>query len=164
MAALAAVALMRQLGFEPRRTIRVVFWTSEENSGNGGTAYRAWLGDRVSSHYAAIEMDGGAEAPIGFDLAAGSSPRGADFADRATAIARLLTRIEADKIQAGSAEADVEPLLNAGVPALGLRTVMEHYWDYHHTQADTFDKIVPDDFRKCVAAFAVMSYVLADWP
>jgi len=40
---------------------------------------------------------------------------------------------------------------------------MEHYWDYHHTQADTFDKIGPDDFRKCVAAFAVMSYVLADW-
>jgi hypothetical protein len=163
MAALAAAALMKRLGLQPRRTIRVVFWTSEENSGNGGTAYRAWLGDRVNNHYAAIEMDGGAEAPIGFDLATGSSTRQADFESRALAIAQLLKRIQADKIQAGSAEADVTPLLNAGVPSLGLRTVMERYWDYHHSQADTFDKIVPDDFRKCVAAFAVMSYVLADW-
>ena len=50
------------------------------------------------------------------------------------------------------------------IPGFGLRTVMTHYFDYHHSEADTFDKIVPDDFRRCVAAMAVMSYVLADWP
>jgi len=43
------------------------------------------------------------------------------FRDRANAIARLLTRIGADKIQAGGVEADIEPLMNAGVPTLGLR-------------------------------------------
>jgi hypothetical protein len=47
---------------------------------------------------------------------------------------------------------------------LGLRTVMQRYWDYHHTQADTFDKIVPDEFRRCTATMAVMAYMLADWP
>ncbi len=83
---------------------------------------------------------------------------------RMNAIAALLKRIGADKIQDGESEADVEPLLDAGVPALALRTVMTHYFDYHHTQADTFDKIDPDDFRRCVATFAVMAYELADMP
>ncbi len=162
IAALQAVALMKQLGLQPRRTIRVVFWTGEENNGNGGKAYRAWLGDKVGKHYAAIEMDGGAEKPIGFELQMPDkgSP---EFRARAAAIGKLLSRIEADQVIPGSSEADIEPLLEAGVPALGLRTVMTHYFDYHHTQADTFDKIVPDEFRRCVAAFAVMSYVLADW-
>jgi carboxypeptidase Q len=51
-----------------------------------------------------------------------------------------------------------------GVPGLGLRTAMTHYFDYHHSQADTFDKIVPEEFKRCAAAMAVMSYVLADLP
>jgi Iap family predicted aminopeptidase len=173
MAALEAVALMKQLGLQPRRTVRVVFWTSEENSGNGGKAYRDWVAGQPGRHVAAIEMDGGAEKPIGFEFASGVRPRqGAkpssasvppDFQRRAAAIGKLLKRIEADQVISGSSEADVEPLFEAGVPALGLRTVMTHYFDYHHTQADTFDKIVPDEFRRCVAALAVMSYVLADW-
>jgi Iap family predicted aminopeptidase len=160
MAALEAAALIRQLGLQPRRTIRVVFWTNEENGGAGGRAYRDWVGDRAKDHYAAIEMDGGAEKPVGFEVAPGG--RGAEVRERAEPVGRLLQRIEAGKVSPGGAEADVAPLLKAGVPTLALRTVMTHYFDYHHTQADTFDKIAPDDFRKCVAAFAAMSYALAD--
>jgi Iap family predicted aminopeptidase len=174
MAALEAASLMKKLGLRPRRTIRVVFWTSEENSGNGGRAYREWLGDKVKGHYAAIEMDGGAERPIGFEFADTPRRRGGSAAEltpsassdvrvRSEAIGKLLKRIGADRIQSGESEADVAPLFAAGVPVLGLRTTMEHYWDYHHTQADTFDKIVPEDFKRCVATFAVMAYALADW-
>lgn len=164
MAALEAAALMKKLGLQPRRTIRVVFWTNEENGGRGGEAYRKWAASQGTKHIAAIEMDGGAEKPIGFDLAFGKGHESADFRERATAVGELLKRIDAQRIRSGESEADVEPLLADGVPALGLRTVMAHYWDYHHSQADTFDKIVPDEFRRCTAAFAVMSYVLADWP
>src|SRR2546423_1944847 len=57
MASLAAVALIKQLGLHPKRTIRVVFWTNEENGTAGGNAYRDWLGDKVKNHVAAIEMD-----------------------------------------------------------------------------------------------------------
>jgi Zn-dependent M28 family amino/carboxypeptidase len=165
MAALGAVALIKQLGLHPARTIRVVFWVNEENGARGGAAYRQWAGDQVAKHVAAIEMDGGAEKPVGFDLAPGppQSPAAA-MKNKATAIVALLKRIEADSLIPGSGETDIEPLMNAGVPAFGLRTAMTHYWDYHHTQADTFDKIVPDDFRRCMALMAVMSYVLADWP
>lgn len=174
MAALGAVALMKQLGLHPARTIRVVFWTNEENGARGGAAYKAWAGDQVAKHIAAIEMDGGAEKPLGFDLAAGPrSARGAtgptsampaSMKGKAESVAALLKRIGANSVIAGNGETDIAPLMDAGVPAFGLRTVMTHYWDYHHTQADTFDKIDPDDFRKCMAAMAVMSYVLADWP
>lgn len=175
MAALEAAALMRKLGLVPRRTIRVVFWTDEEIGSRGGVAYRHWAGKGVEKHVAAIEMDNGAERPVGFDFApgkaragraaqAGQSPAGADMFERATAIGGLLKRIEAGKITPGDGEADIEPLMNDGVPGFGLRTVMTKYFDYHHTNADTFDKIVPDEFRRCAAAMAVMSYVLADWP
>ena len=163
MAALEAAALMKKLGLQPRRTIRVVFWTNEENGSRGAVAYRQWAHTQSTKHVAAIEMDGGAEKPIGFDLAFAKGHETAGMRERALAIGDLLKRIEASKIQSGESEADVEPLMADGVPVFGLRTVMARYWDYHHTQADTFDKIVPDEFRRCIAAFAVMSYVLADW-
>jgi len=176
MAAFEAVALIRKLGLQPRRTIRLVFWTNEENGGRGGVAYRDWAAAQAGKHVAAIEMDGGAEKPVGFDIGAGlRRPRGAaqsapqpgipaDLLQRASAIGALLKRIDATKIAPGNGEADIEPLMAQGVPGFGLRTVMTHYFDYHHSQADTFDKIVPEEFKRCAAAMAVMSYVLADLP
>jgi len=176
MAALGAAALIKQLGLHPARTIRVVFWVNEENGARGGAAYRAWAGDQVAKHVAAIEMDGGAEKPVGFDLAAGARQARGSAGDQAGAaipealmgkaktIGALLKRIDATSVVPGNGETDIGPLMDAGVPAFGLRTVMTHYFDYHHSQADTFDKIVPDDFRRCMAAMAVMSYGLADWP
>ncbi len=164
MAALEAVALMKKLGLTPRRTIRVVFWTDEELGGNGGVAYRKWVGKAVEKHVAAIEMDSGAESPIGFDFSPGHRPGATGMLERATAVGELLKRIDAARVIPGVGEADIAPLMEQGVPGLGLRTVMGHYWDYHHSNADTFDKIVPDEFRRCAAALAVMSYVLADWP
>ncbi len=166
MAALEAAALIKKLGLKPRRTIRVVFWTNEENGGRGGRAYRDWIDKDVAKHVAAIEMDGGAEQPVGFDVTAESDrqARSSPLFQKAAAISQLLKRVGAARVVKGSSEADVAPLFAQGVPALALRTVMTHYFDYHHSQADTFDKIVPDEFRRCTAAFAVMSYVLADWP
>ncbi len=175
IAALQALALMKQLGLQPRRTVRVVFWVNEENGGRGGQSYRQWVGEEIGHHYAAIEMDGGAERPVGFDLAAAVSERrrianpGAPaprvspmFTANVKAIGQLLKSIGADSVEMGGAEADIAPLVASGVPGLGLKTTGEHYFDYHHTDADTFDKIVPEDFRKCVAAMAVMSYGLAE--
>jgi carboxypeptidase Q len=165
MAALEAVSMIRKLGLQPRRTIRLVFWTDEENGGRGAVAYRDWAGAQGSKHVAAIEMDGGAEKPVGFDIGVGRSHTiPPEFMRRAVAIGALLKRIDAAKIVPGEGEADIEPLMALGVPGFGLRTVETHYFDYHHSQADTFDKIAPDDFKRCAAAMAVMGYVLADLP
>jgi carboxypeptidase Q len=159
MACLEALSIMKKLGIQPRRTIRVVFWVNEENGGRGGVGYREWLGDSVKNHVAAIEMDGGAEAPRGYS--AGVDAASLELLQQA---GKLLERVGAGEITGGGGGADIAPLLREGVPGLGERTVGTHYFDWHHTEADTLDKVDPQDFRKNVASLAVMSYFLADMP
>lgn len=175
MATLEAVALIKKLGLAPRRTIRVVFWVNEENGGAGGRAYREMVGPQVLNHVAAIEMDGGAEKPVGFGFGNGPGFGGrqrpgdtqkvseAAFV-RVVEIGKLLASIDGGKISRGGGGSDIAPLLAAGVPGFGVHTVESHYFDWHHTDADSFDKIVPREFQLNVASLAVMSYVLADMP
>jgi hypothetical protein len=159
IAALQAVALMKKLGLQPRRTIRVAFWVNEENGGRGGVAYRAWVGNKIGNHVAAIEMDGGAEAPRGFGAGVD-----ANSMESVRQIGSLLERIGAGEITPGGGGSDIAPLLRDGVPGIGERTTGAHYFDWHHTVADTLDKVDSEEFRKNVAAMAVMGYVLADMP
>jgi hypothetical protein len=159
VACLEAVALMKKLGLQPRRTIRVAFWVNEENGGRGGAAYREFVGDKIQDHVAAIEMDGGAEAPRGFG--AGVDAPSMTLLQQ---IGKLLDRIGAGEITIGGGGGDIGPLLIDGVPGLSERTTGTHYFDWHHSEADTLDKVNPEDFRKNVAALAVMGYVLADMP
>ena len=162
MTALEAAHLIHELGLRPRRTIRVVFWTNEENGTAGAKAYREWVGEAVKNHVAAIEMDGGAEKPVGFGVTVGTNS--SRLLDQLREVGKLLERIDAGAIQAGGGGADIAPLMRDGVPGLGLRTVGTHYFDWHHTRSDTVDKIKPEELRLNIAAMAVMAYVLADMP
>jgi len=167
VAAWQAVTLMKQLGLRPRRTVRVVAWTNEENGGRGGQAYLASLGSNVAKHVAALEMDDGVERPLGFRLEMRDGPETSQYAAarrKLQEIVKLLDVIGANTIIPGDGGADVDPLMRQGVPALGLNTVMEHYFDWHHTNADTLDKVDIQVFRRCIATLAVTSYVLADMP
>jgi hypothetical protein len=159
MACLQALALMHKLGLQPRRTIRVAFWVNEENGSRGGEAYRAFVGGQIGDHVAAIEMDGGAEAPLGFG--AGVDQNSMEMLRQ---IGTLLERVGAGEIAGGGGGSDIAPLVRDGVPGLSELTVGTHYFDWHHSEADTLDKVSPEDFRKNMAALAVMGYVLADMP
>ncbi|HYZ82995.1 MAG TPA: M20/M25/M40 family metallo-hydrolase [Bryobacteraceae bacterium] len=160
VAAMEAVKLIHQLQLKPRRTVRVVLWTNEENGLAGGTAYRQMVGGDIEKHVAAIEMDGGAEAPRGFE----TSVRKPEDLATLREIGSLLRGIHAQEIALGGGGADIGPLMRDGVPGFEVKTVGERYFDWHHTDADTVDKIDPADFRANIAALAVMSYVLADMP
>jgi hypothetical protein len=160
--ALEAAHIIHELGLTPRRTLRVVFWTNEENGGAGGDAYRVWAGDTVKNHVAAIEMDGGAEKPTGFGLSASGDLQ--SMLGRVREIGILLDRLDAGAIQPGGGGADIAPIMMDGVPGLALRTVGTHYFDWHHSRADTTDKVKLEDLRANIAAMAVMAYVLADMP
>lgn len=171
VASMEALRLIRQLGLRPRRTVRCVLWTNEENGLRGGTVYRDSLGDGIGSHVAAVEIDGGVERPIGFGVSVRrayadsvDTGRQARALAQAKQIGALLAGLGADQITAGGGGADISPLTRAGVPSLGHRTVGEHYFDWHHTPADMLDKIDPVELRKNVAMLAVMIYVLADMP
>ncbi|HEX5226236.1 MAG TPA: M20/M25/M40 family metallo-hydrolase [Bryobacteraceae bacterium] len=160
--ALEAAHIIHMLGLRPRRTLRVAFWTNEENGGAGGEAYRAWAGDTVRNHVAAIEMDGGAEKPLGFGVSSSADLQ--ELLTRLHEVGLLLDRINAGSIQPGGGGADIAPIMAEGVPGLALRTVGTHYFDWHHTRADTTDKVKIEDLRANIAAMAVMAYVLADMP
>lgn len=167
IAALEAVALLKRLGLQPRRTIRVVLWTNEETDGRGAEAYRAWVGDKIGDHVAAIEMDGGAEHPRGFGFSAGAGlSQGVQekSLEKMRQIGKLLESIGAGEITSGGGGADIAPLMRDGVPGVGHRSVGTHYFDWHHTPADTLDKVDKTDFQLNVGAMAVMAFVLADMP
>lgn len=170
IAAWHALTLIHRLGLRPRRTLRVVLWTNEENGLRGGRAYREWVGNDVDQHVAAIEMDGGVERPIGFGFGLRfGSEDGSDAAyERGLAtlsqIGALLEGLDAGTMRRGGGGADIGPLMRDGVPGLALRTVGEHYFDWHHTEADTLDKVDPQNFRRAMAMLGVVGYVLADMP
>jgi carboxypeptidase Q len=163
MAALEAAQIIHQLGLRPRRTLRIVAWVNEENGSAGALAYREWAGRQTAKHVAAIEMDGGAEKPVGFHLTV--APGQSTLAlKQMQQVGKLLEGIGAGLMTQGGPEADVEPLTRDGLPGLGLQTVMAHYFEWHHTTSDTLDKVDPQDFRLCIATLAVTGYVLADMP
>ncbi len=161
-----AVMLVKQLGLTPRRTLRVCLWTNEENGLRGGRAYREWASDTVKNHVAAIEMDGGAERPVGFGLSitGASEEATARAMVRMQEIGYLLRGIGAGEMTRGGGGADIGPLMRDGVPGIAHRTVGQRYFEWHHTHADTLDKIDPQEFRLSIAALAVLGFVLADMP
>lgn len=168
-----ALRLMKSLGLRPRRTVRCVLWTNEENGVKGANAYADSAHGETMRHVAAIETDGGVERPIGFGVRALRTDRDTSVTDsvrtdlamaRMREIGRLLAGIGAHTITADGGGADIDPLMKKGVVGIGHRTTMEHYFDWHHTPADMLDKVDPIELRKNVAAVAVTLYVLAEMP
>jgi len=152
-----ALRLMKKLNLRPRRTVRVVLWTNEENGLRGGLAYRERHKEELSKHVLMFESDSGVFKPTGFGFT-GSDAARAKVRD----IATLLKGIQADRISAAGEGADIGPSVQAAnLPAMSL-DVDGNYFLIHHTEADTIDKIDPMDMSRASAAIAVMAYVIAD--
>ena len=156
-----AVRLLKELGLKPRRTIRVVLYTNEENGSRGGNAYRDAHRAEIAKHILAIESDSGVYRPEGFGL---SDTAPLQVRSNLQEIAKLLVGIAADNIAEDGGGADIGPLMREGVPGASLDVDGTHYFDIHHTQADTLDKVNPRELALCVATMAVMAYTVADLP
>jgi len=156
-----AIRLLKELNLRPRRTIRVVLFTNEENGLRGGTAYRDAHRAEIAKHIFAIESDSGIYRPEGLGLA-DNSPLLARANLRE--IAKLLSGIAADRIAADGGGADIGPIMREGVVGANLEVDGSRYFDIHHTHADTLDKIDPRDLSLCVATLAVFAYTVADIP
>lgn len=159
VAAWEALRLLTELGLKPRRTIRVVLWTNEENGSGGGKAYKAAHENETERHILAIESDEGVFKPNGFGFV-GNAEALAILQE----IAKLLKPIGADKVAMGRGGADITPLTEVGVPSMGLQVESTKYFWYHHSHADTIDKLDPRELNLCIATMAVMAYVVADLP
>lgn len=152
-----ALRLMKELGLRPRRTVRVVFWTNEENGLRGANVYKNNRLAEVEKHVLAMESDSGVFSPEGF----GFTGVNAAYA-MINEIGQMLAPIGANTITRGGGGADISPLTREGVPSMGLTVDGTKYFWYHHTDADTIDKLDRDEVNRCVAAMAVMAFVVAD--
>ncbi len=163
---MAALDLLRQAPTPPRRTVRAVLYTNEENGLAGGKAYAAAHGREAILY--AIEDDTGSGRPLGLGVEV-EGPDGESDPVRAEAVAASLAPLAhwlaplgAGEVGPGHSGADISPLLALGVVGLGLSHDMTGYWPVHHTDADTFDKVDPALVRENVAALATAAWYLAE--
>jgi len=161
MAAAGVIQVLQQLQLHARRTIRFIGWTNEENGGRGGKAYFDSVSGAMNSQCAAIESDEGAGRALGI-VAAVTRDSLTSLALPLEALAPLgATVLEPREGEVGS---DVAPLQSAGVPGFAPLVDARHYFDYHHTAADTLDKVDPVNLQTQVATMGVLAYYLADLP
>lgn len=159
--AMATAELLQRLQLRPKRTLRVIAWMDEENGGGGHEAYAKTHAADLPNHIAAIESDAGAGHPLGFSVK--MSPAASAALRPVLDVLRPVgaTMLRQTNVSPGS---DIEPLVDSGVPGIGIIQDSRKYFHYHHTAADTLDKVDPQELRENAAAMAVMGYVLAAMP
>ena len=157
-----AARLIQALGLKPKRTIRVVLWTNEENGLRGGLGYRDAHRAELKDIVVAVESDSGSERVKTFslDLPKASAQAKADALASLKSLEQAMAAFGAE-FRLGGSGADVSPIVAEGVPGVGMHHAATHYFDIHHTHADTFDKVSRDDMDFNAAALATFAYALA---
>ena len=156
-----AAEILQRLHIRPRRTLRVIAWMDEENGSGGSKAYAQAHAGEMTNHIAAIESDEGAGHPLGFALKMSPEALVAlrPVADALEPVGASIFRAEEE-----SPGADIDPLVTAGVPGIGIIQDARRYFDYHHSAADTLDKVDSQELKENAAAMAVMGCFLVLTP
>ncbi|MEW6209650.1 MAG: M20/M25/M40 family metallo-hydrolase [Acidobacteriota bacterium] len=159
--AMQTVQLIKKLGLRPKRTIRIVAWMNEENGLRGGQTYAQNNASQIANHFAAIESDLGAGHPTGFNahLDPAAQPMLQPIADILAGSGAGIIRFVTAPVGA-----DISPLENAGVQGFAPLQDTRTYFNYHHTAADTLDKVNPRELAENAAVVAVLAYALANLP
>jgi carboxypeptidase Q len=161
VAVMEAVALIAALPDKPRRTVRAVLFTNEENGVAGGKAYVD--ANMKLEHVALIESDTGMGGTLGFYVERGTEEDSAAAVLAVAAFIAPLAQLGVTEVAAGHAGVDVGPTLRArGGLGLGVKHEMSTYWPIHHTEADTVEKIDPKHLQTEVAALAALAWMLAE--
>jgi hypothetical protein len=150
--------LIQKLHLKPKRTIRVIAWMNEENGEAGSKQYAKDHEKEIQNHFAAMETDSGAGHPLGINI------KGQPEVKKMLApVATILQESGAGNLHlVEHCGADIEPLEKAGVPSFSPIQDSRFYFNYHHTAADTLDKIVPKELAENSAVVAVAAYALAN--
>jgi len=152
--------LLLKLGVRPRRTVRIVLFTNEENGLRGATAYAAKHAAHANNHVFALESDSGVFDPASLGFSGSAAAR-----NIVRDIATLLAPLGLSEIVAGGGGADIGPIAQAGnAPMMAYLGNPARYFTIHHTPADTVERIAPEEVSKAAAAIAVMAYVIAEMP
>ena len=155
-----SLRLMKALGIRPRRTVRLVLWTNEENGFGGATAYATRYAASADKHVFALESDSGVFAPASLGFSGTAAARLI-----VSQIGTLLMPLGFTGIGPSGGGADIAPIADAaGVPTMAYLGDPSRYFVIHHTSADTVDRIAPDEVSRAAAAIAAITYVVAEMP
>jgi len=157
MQAIEAISLIKSVGLTPKRTIRAVMFMNEENGLRGGRAYLIAPERASEKQIAAIESDRGGFAPKGFDVQADSA-----VFEKVVRWRSLFERIDADRIRRGGSGVDISPMVQNGVPGFGLVVENHRYFDYHHSDNDTIDKVNQRELEMGAIVEALLCYLISE--
>jgi Zn-dependent M28 family amino/carboxypeptidase len=152
------IHLLHELGIHPRRTVRFIAWMSEEEGSEGAAQYMLDHKDEFANHIGAIESDLGADHPSGI-FYSGKPALGLWLRP----VSQVLEPIGAEVNRAAPETGeDIAGLTEKGVPSFAPVQDSRFYFNYHHSAADTFDKVDPQHLDENAAVMAVLAYALAD--
>ena len=155
-----ALRIMKKLGLQPRRTVRLVLWTNEENGTRGAAAYAEKYASTAMNHVFALEADSGVFEPARFGFTGSLAARNV-IRD----ITSLLAPLNLAETISGGGGADIDPIAQAGrAPTMAYMGDPTRYFTIHHTPADTVERIAPEEVSKGAAAIAVVTYMIAEMP
>lgn len=157
MQSIEVLSLIKRLGLKPKRTIRAVMFMNEENGLRGGLDYASNKNRANEKHIAAIESDAGGFMPHGFGVTTDSIKF-----EKLKSFAKYLEFIGCEKFQKGGGGADISPLQKQGVPVLGLNPDGERYFDYHHSDNDTIDKVNSRELEFGAIAMTILSFLISE--
>jgi acetylornithine deacetylase/succinyl-diaminopimelate desuccinylase-like protein len=157
--AMGVLQTLKALNLQPRRTIRMIAWMNEENGTRGGAAYHEANKANLLKQFAAIESDSGGGRPFGI-LASVESKAEKYFAPVQTVLQPIGSGLFTRRDHLGAA--DLRLLEQDGVPLFEPHVDGHSYFNYHHTPADTLDKVNPDNLRRHVAVMSTLSWFLAN--
>jgi carboxypeptidase Q len=157
--AMAVFDILKKLDYRPRRTIRMIAWMNEENGTRGARTYLAAEQANAEKHIGAIESDNGSGRPFGLRASVG-----AQAVKLFAPLQAALQPIGASAFQRQDAlsTGDLSGLERAGVPSFAPLIDTSTYFHYHHTPADTLDKVDPDNLRRHVAVMSATAWFLAN--
>lgn len=152
-----AVKLLKDLNLVPKRTIRVVMWTNEENGLQGGIQYAEK--HKNEHHHGLFEFDSGVFNPVAVGYS-GNNEHFEQFKKYENVFDIINPKFE---IKQGGGGADIGPMMKLGFTGMGLVVDSEQeYWRYHHSANDTVDKVDKKKLNDCIAATAIALYIFAD--
>ncbi|XP_041649879.1 carboxypeptidase Q-like [Cheilinus undulatus] len=152
-----ALSIIKDLGLRPRRTLRTVLWTAEEQGGVGAQQYFSQHKVNLSNFDLVMESDSGTFTPLALQFA------GSDAARKVMEeVVKLLAPINTTKLEAHGEGTDISPWMQAGVPGASLHVADSRYFWFHHSEGDTMTVQDPQDMNLCSALWAVVAYVVAD--
>lgn len=154
---LEALRVLKTLGYQPKHTLRLVFFMNEENGNRGGETYATWTKERKEIQIAAIESDRGGFSPRGFDLDGND-----DQLKLLQSFSQLFQPYFVNQFEKGYGGVDINPLKNQyeGIPLFGFAVDSQRYFDFHHAESDVFENVNKRELELGCAAVASLVYLL----